>query len=150
MRCQVLLCVQRNFLLRLRFGMADDRPSSVCLSLLNLLVACCSTASASARFILSSAAASRADEDESPFNRLSILLRHAPKAGDVFTKTRLLPVEVFRCLGVWVFRCLGVIDIFEGPKGDEGGAPEMAKISGGVKNSRLWASSSARKVLQNS
>ena len=39
------------------------------------LVAYRSTASASARFILSSAAASRADPHESPFNRLSIVLR---------------------------------------------------------------------------
>ena len=41
------------------------------------LVVCCSTASASARLVLSSAAACRADPDESPPNRASILLRHA-------------------------------------------------------------------------
>ena len=42
------------------------------------LVACRSTASASARVILSSAAANRADPDESPFNRASYsFLRHA-------------------------------------------------------------------------
>ena len=41
------------------------------------LVACRSTASGSARLILSSAAASRVDPAESPCNRLSVLFRHA-------------------------------------------------------------------------
>ena len=37
-------------------------------------------------------------------------------------------------LGVWVFfRCLRVHDISEDQKGDQGGGPKMAKISGGVK-----------------
>ena len=68
MWCQVLLCVQRNFPLRLRFGMADDtctlgRMSFNCISQRTI-------------YFLS-AAASRADPDESLFNRLSILLRHA-------------------------------------------------------------------------
>ena len=53
---------------------------------------------------------------------------------------------MFRCLGVWVFGCLGVWglgvqgvqvftchDISEDQKGDQGGGPKMAKISGGVK-----------------
>ena len=47
-------------------------PSSVCLSFLDP-----STASDSARLILSAAAASRADPDKSSFNRLSNLFRHA-------------------------------------------------------------------------
>ena len=41
------------------------------------LVACLSTASASARLILSAAAASRADPDEPLLNVASILVRHA-------------------------------------------------------------------------
>ena len=47
------------------------------------------------------------------------------KAGDVFTKTRLMPVQVFWCLGVQVFR---VNDILEGQKGDQGGVkPDVFK-----------------------
>ena len=60
-----------------------------------------------------------------------------------------------------------VDDIFEGQKGDQGGDPKMAKIQYGVKLdtfqrtaqkqskfwvgkiSRCWASSSAKKVLNN-
>ena len=60
MWCQVLLCVQRNFLLRLRLGMTDDTALFSMFLIPGFLVACHSTASASARLIISSAAASRA------------------------------------------------------------------------------------------
>ena len=55
MWCQPLLCVQRNFLQRLRFGTNDTGPLQYA-SHSGSLVACRSTASASARLILSSAA----------------------------------------------------------------------------------------------
>ena len=71
----------------------DDKrrwPSSVCLSP-GSLAACLSTASASARLILSSAAASRADPDRSPFSRPSILLRHASLSLLVFLASSQIP-----------------------------------------------------------
>ena len=67
-----------------------------------------------------------------------------PKAGDVFTKIRLVPVQVFRVFGVFggVRGCSGcsgwfgvfgvfrrvfrVDDILEGQKGDQGGGPKLA------------------------
>ena len=87
------------------------------------------------------------------------LRRTSPaEGGDVFTKTRLVPVQVFGCsvlrcsgqelFGVQVFRCSGVqvfwsgvwcsgvqvfrvTDILEGRKGDRRGSPKMAKIQMG-------------------
>ena len=52
-------------------------PSSVCLSLLDPQLRASRLRQPSARLILSSAAASRADPAELPFNRPSILFRHA-------------------------------------------------------------------------
>ena len=67
-----------------------------------------------------------------------------------------------------MFRVFTCHDISENQKGDQGGGPKMAKISGGVKpdiikrrpkngqnfgwgkNSRFWASSSAKKNASNS
>ena len=104
MWCQILLVVQCNFLLRFRLGITDDTGLFSMPLIPGSLVACSSTASASARLILSSAAASRADPDESPFNRASILLRHAslwvccrpssqePAPKTTFTETPLIEV----------------------------------------------------------
>ena len=75
MRCRVLLCVQRNFLLGLRLGMTDETALFSMPLIPGSLIACRSTASASARLILSSAAASRADPDESPLQFSSDMLR---------------------------------------------------------------------------
>ncbi len=53
-------------------------------------------------------------------------------------------VHVFRCLGVWVFfRCSRAHDNSEDQKGDS----QNGQNIGRGKNSRFWASSSAKKVL---
>ena len=54
MWCRVLLCVQRNFLLRFRLEMTDDTSLLQYPFIPGSLVACRSTAPASARLILSS------------------------------------------------------------------------------------------------
>ena len=85
-------------------------PSSVCLSPPGTLVACRSTASARARLILSSAAASRADPAESPFSSLrsssgmlrceladSLASSQIPAPGTTFAETPLFGVLL--CVG---------------------------------------------------